>query len=177
MWILKKIPTRKESIAFLKRVGCNQRVIEHCMVVSKYAVEIAKACGKKSSINVRLVEIGALLHDAGRALTNDIRHAILGATLIRAAGFSEDLANIAERHMGAGIPTREACMLGLPPKSYMPKNSEEKIVCYADKHIRCKKRITAEEAIEEISQKLGSKHPAIKRFKKLHKEITRMRGD
>jgi len=174
---LKKIPTRKESISFLERVGCNQRVIEHCIVVSEYAVEIAKVCERKNSIGVRLVEIGALLHDSGRALTNGIRHAILGAALIRAAGFSEDLANIAERHMGAGIPVREARMLGLPPRSYMPKNIEEKIVSYADKLIRGKKRMTAEEAIKEITQKLGSKHPAIKRFKNLHNEMTRMRGD
>ena len=174
---MKKIPTRKESINFLKRVGCSQRVIEHCVVVSKYAVEMAKACEKKGSIDVRLVEIGALLHDAGRALTNGIRHAILGAALIRAAGFSEDLVNIVERHMGAGIPFRETRMLGLPQKSYMPRNLEEKIVCYADKLIRGKKRMTAEEAIEEISQMLGYEHPAIKRFKSLHKEITHMRGD
>jgi len=177
MKILKKIPTRKESITFLKRVGCNQKVIEHCIVVSKYAVEMAKSCEKKYHVNIRLVEIGALLHDAGRALTNGIRHAILGAALIRAAGYGENLAKIAERHIGAGIPIREARILGLPLKSYMPRNLEEKIICYADKLIRGKKRISAEDAIKEISQELGSKHPAIIRFKNLHKEITRMSGD
>ncbi len=177
MKILKKIPTRKESITFLKRIGCNQRVIEHCIVVSKYSIKMAKSFGKKYPIDVRLVEIGALLHDAGRALTNGVWHAILGAALIRAAGYSEDLANIVERHIGAGIPFREARALGLPQKSYMPRNLEEKIVCYADKLVRGKKLISSEEAIKEISQKLGSKHSAIKRFRNLHKEITRMTGD
>jgi len=53
----------------------------------------------------------------------------------------------------------------------MPKNIEEKIVSYADKLIRGKKRITLTEAINDISHKLGSRHPAIKRFENLDKEI------
>lgn len=171
---MKKIPTRKESISFLKRVRCNHRVIEHCKIVSIYAIEITKACKSKKSIDIQLVEIGALLHDVGRALTNDIRHAILGTALIRAAGFNEDLSNLVERHIGAGIPVREASKLGLPSKSYMPRKIEEKIVCYADKLIRGKKRISAKEAIREISMKLGPRHPAIKRFESLDKEIRAM---
>ncbi len=169
--ILEKFPTRKESISFLKRVGCNQRVIEHSKTVSKYAVEIADKCRNKRNINRQLVEIGALLHDVGRALTNDVRHAVLGAALIRAADFHEDLVNLVERHIGAGIPKEEARKLGLPSKSYMPKKIEEKIVSYADKLIRGKKRITPAEAINDISHKLGPRHPAIKRFENLDKEI------
>ena len=126
---------------------------------------------------MRLIEIGALMHDVGRAITNDIRHAILGATLVRAADFNEDLANLVERHIGAGIPIKEARKVGLPAKSYMPKRIEEKIVSYADKLVRGTKRLTIDETIEEIAQKLGNDHPSIKRFKNLHMEISRMIGD
>ncbi len=174
---MRKYPTKKETLLFLKRVGCNKKVMEHCIIVSEYAVEIAKACKNKITIDMRLIEIGALMHDVGRAITNDIRHAILGATLVRAAGYSEDLANLVERHIGAGIPIREARKVKLPVKSYMPQSIEEKIVSYADKLVRGKRRTTVNEAIEEISQKLGSKHPAVKRFKNLHKEISRLMSD
>ena len=174
---MKKYPSKKETLAFLKRVGCNKSVIEHCITVSEYAVEIAKACKNKNPIDIRLIEIGALMHDVGRGITNDIRHAILGATLVRAVGYSEDLANLVERHIGAGIPIREARKIGLPTRSYMPKSIEEKIVSYADKLIRGKKRTTVKEAVEEISQKLGTKHPAVKRFKNLHKEISQLMSD
>lgn len=174
---MKNFPSRRESIAFLKRVGCNKRVIEHSLIVSKHAVEIAKACDGGNPIDIRLVEIGALLHDVGRSLSNDIRHAILGATLVRAAGYDEDLANLVERHIGAGIPIREARKLGLPARSYMPRKIEEKIVSYADKLVRGKKRIKVEEAFDEISRKLGPKHPALKRFKNLHREIYQMMSD
>jgi uncharacterized protein len=171
---LRKYPTKKETLKFLKRVGCNKKVIEHCIIVSEYAVEIAKACKNKIPIDMRLIEIGALMHDVGRAITNDVRHAILGATLVRAAGYSEDLANLVERHVGAGIPIKEARKIKLPVKSYMPKSIEEKIVSYADKLVRGKRRTTVNEAVEEISQKLGSKHPAVKRFRNLHEEISRL---
>lgn len=75
---------------------------------------------------------GALLHDIGRSVTQDIRHACLGAQLLRQDHWDERVVLMVERHTGAGIDATEAAALGLPVKDYTPRTLEEKIVAHAD---------------------------------------------
>lgn len=167
-----KQPTKEEALRFLKNMGCNEKIIQHCKVVSETAVDIAESVLESGTqIDLELVRLGGLLHDVGRSITSDIKHGVEGARLLKEAGFPENLAKIAERHVGAGIPRKEAKILGLPAKDFLPQTLEEKIVCYADKLVSGKKVTDIEYVIKNFAIKLGSDHPSIERIKKLHTEI------
>jgi len=172
-----KLPTRTNTIRFLSKIGTPKKVIDHCIAVSNLATAIAKACeGNGTPVDVRLVEIASLLHDSGRSLTHDVRHGVIGSALARANGFDERIVRIIETHVGAGIPADEAEAIGLPKRNFMPQTVEEKIVAYADKLVKGKRRIGVDEVIEEFSKILGSNHPALNRFRDLHREISTLAG-
>lgn len=167
-----KQPTEEKALRFLKKMGCNEKIIQHCRVVSKTALDIAESILESGTIiDLELVRLGGLLHDVGRSITSDINHGVEGARLLREEGFPENLAKIAERHVGAGIPRKEAKILGLPAKDFLPQTLEEKIVCYADKLVSGKKVTDIEYVIDNFSIKLGPDHPSIERIKKLHTEL------
>ena len=92
-----------------------------------------------------VVQQGALLHDIGRSVTQDVRHASLGAELLRQERWPEHVINAVERHTGAGIDAAEAAALGLPVKDYTPQTLEEKIVAHADNLHTGDKRLTLAE--------------------------------
>lgn len=167
-----KQPTEEEALRFLKKMGCNEKIIQHCKVVSETALDIAESIFESGTIiDLKLVRLGGLLHDVGRSITSDINHGVEGARLLREKGFPENLAKIAERHVGAGIPRKEAKILGLPAKDFLPQTLEEKIVCYADKLVSGKQVTDIEYVINDFAIKLGPDHPSIERIKKLHTEI------
>ena len=87
-----------------------------------------KIASNFNQADLDLIRKGALLHDIGRSKTHGITHAIVGAEIARSYGYSQDVLNIIERHIGAGITESEAVKLGLPAKSYVPQTLEEKIV-------------------------------------------------
>jgi uncharacterized protein len=167
------LPTRAHAIRFLTKIGCSKSVIDHCVVVSNLATAIARGCERRGiPVDVKLVEIASLLHDAGRSVTHDVRHGVLGGALARANGFDERIVRIIETHVGAGIPAAEAEKIGLPKRDFMPKTIEEKIVAYADKLMKGGKRQEVNEVLEEFSKTLGDNHPALNRFRNLHREIS-----
>lgn len=162
-----------EAIDLLKKVGCQSHVIEHCQNVTKVALRIAKTIQKKGySVDIELVEIGALLHDIGRSQTHGINHSIVGGKIAKKLGLSDPIVKIIIRHIGAGIPTNEAKELGLPEGNYMPLSLEEKIVSYADKLIVGKNEVDISVTIEDFIKELGPNHPAVERLWNLHKEIS-----
>jgi uncharacterized protein len=134
---------KNDALALLKKYNVNQRVMEHAVAVHDYAMEIAAAveCDRE------LVEVGSLLHDIGRAKSHGIDHAVIGAEMLKKEGVDGRIINIVERHIGAGLTAREAKKLGLPPKDYVPKTIEEKIVCHADNLIGSTERITIRDTI------------------------------
>jgi len=173
-----RLPTRREAINFLVKACCSPNVVEHCKRVSTFALKIAKACQRKhSNVDVKLVEISALLHDIGRSRTHSVDHALEGGKIARALGLPEPVALIIERHAGGGIPKEEAKKLGWPAKDYLPKTLEEKIVCYADKRVERLRIVSIEKTIKSYAVDLGKNHPAIKRIWELHREITFLAGD
>ena len=121
---------------------------------------------------MRLVEVGALLHDIGRSKTHNIEHAVVGAQILREMGVPEKLANLVEVHIGAGIPADEAVELGLPERHYFAETLEEKIVAYADKLLIGRKEVPIEITVENYMMKQGEDHLSVDRLWTLHYEMT-----
>jgi uncharacterized protein (TIGR00295 family) len=164
------VPSPDECLELLKKTGCSDNVVRHCKAVRDVALKIAK----RTDADVKLVEAGALLHDIGRSKTHDIFHAIEGVKIAQKLGLPQSIINIIERHIGAGISKVEAKKLGLPPKDYIPKTLEEKIVCHADNLIDKYERQNIEDAIERA---LNEDHKEYgERLLKLHKELSEICG-
>lgn len=155
------------DLRILEDFNCSHYIIEHSKAVLKKALTISD----HFNIDLDLVESGAILHDVGRSKTDSIHHAIVGAEILREHGFSTDLIKITQRHIGAGIPKKEAILLGLPPRDYLPVTLEEKIVAHADNLIHGTTEVSLDFVIEKWSEKMGSNHPAIGRLIKLHNEL------
>ncbi|MDO8872129.1 MAG: HDIG domain-containing protein [Methanoregula sp.] len=124
--------------------GCSTKVIAHCRAVKDCACEYARA---NPSADFSLVQAGAMLHDIGRGITHSIAHAQQGACLLRAKGFSENIARIVECHTGAGLTADECSLLGLIPRDCIPMTTEEKIVCHADNLLAGARRMSIEQSI------------------------------
>ncbi|MBS3815334.1 MAG: TIGR00295 family protein [Hadesarchaea archaeon] len=163
--------SRDQALQILSEEGCSPSVIEHSKAVSRESVKIAKKIRDNGhNVNIRLVEIGALLHDVGRSKTHSIQHGVKGAEILRKRGL-ENLAGFAENHLGAGIIIEESKELGLPEKNYLPESLEEKIVTYADNLLDGDRVMNYEESLNELKEELGPNHSGVRRFKKIHKEI------
>jgi len=173
-----RLPSRREALSLLVKVGCSPRVVEHCKRVSAFAVKIAKACQRKQpNLDAKLVEISGLLHDIGRSKTHGVNHALEGGRIARGLGLPNSVVLIIERHAGGGIPKEEAKKLGWPARDYLPKTLEEKIVCYADKRVERLQIVPIEKTVKAYAVDLGKNHPAIQRIWELHREITALAGD
>ena len=172
------IPTREEAISLLHKVGLNENIINHSIAVANKALEIAQKLNtNRITLDIRLIEIGALLHDIGRSRIHGWKHSIIGGNIIRENGISEKVARIAETHILGGLSKKDAQILGIPVGRYIPETIEEKIVCYADKLTKGKNYISVEERfdlwIDEHGKTLILKN-AIKRVKKIEKEIQKL---
>jgi uncharacterized protein len=173
-----KLPSPQTALKLLSEVGCSKRVIAHCKAVSALAVKFAKACESRGlTVDVNLVEVGALLHDIGRSKTHGVDHAVVGVEIARSLNLPESIISIIECHIGGGISADEAKKLGLPVKDYFPVTLEEKLVSYADKLIAGSRVVPIERTIEQFARKLGDGHPAIDRIIRLHKELFPLIGD
>ena len=155
------------TIDILKDLNCPDHLIKHCEAVCKKALELSS----NFDVDIELVKTGALLHDIGRSKTNSIDHAVVGAEMLKDMGFPDSVANIALRHIGAGIPKEEAAQLGLPPMDYIPITLEEKIVAHADNLTHWDSEVDLDFVIKKWKEKLGEDHPSIKRIIELHEEI------
>lgn len=160
----------------LREVGCSPEVIKHSFTVERKALEIANRVSENGhAVDLKLVGLGAILHDVGRAETHGIEHGIRGAEILRRRGLGK-FAGFAENHIGAGIPADEAKELGLPERDFMPRTLEEKIVAYADKLILGAGSVSFEGARGQLEAQLGVDHPALKRLDALHEEIQKLQG-
>ncbi|MES2154738.1 MAG: HD domain-containing protein [bacterium] len=108
-------------------------VAAHCRAVEGLAVAMGDAAERRGLEPDRSrLQQGALLHDIGRSVTQDVHHASVGARLLREDHWDEAVVRIVERHTGGGIDATDARDLGIPVKDYTPRSLEERIVCHAD---------------------------------------------
>lgn len=135
-----------DYIALLRRAGCSDGVIAHCRAVRDLALTYAS----DPIVDRDLVEVGALLHDIGRGVTHDLRHAEVGGAICRSLGLDEAIALIVERHIGAGLTADECSLLGLIPRDCIPRTIEEKIVAHADNLVKGGRVITLEERLARL---------------------------
>ncbi|UCH90244.1 MAG: HDIG domain-containing protein [Thermoplasmata archaeon] len=166
-----KLPSEKECIRILKDAGCDSDVVKHCKAVSDMAVLIAE---KIEGANIKLVRVGGLLHDLGRAETHGIAHAIKGAKLAEKLNLPEDVIGIIRNHIGAGLTLEESFELGLPDGDYMPETLEQKIVAHADNMIDYFKPVPISNIITKLSARGQSR--AVERITKLHEELSKLAG-
>lgn len=173
---MKTFPSREQALQYLHQSGCTKNVVKHCEAVADLAVEIAKACVENGAeVDLELVEIGAILHDIGRAKTHSVHHAIVGVEIAESLNLPPPLISIIKRHVGGGITKQEAKRLGWPRDLYIPQTIEEKIVSYADKMIEGSRRVPVERTIEKFSKELQPS--AIARIRRLHREMLAYMGD
>ena len=149
------------------------------MKVTETALKLAH---KIKEVNMETVEIGALLHDIGRAITDDpFEHFLASAQILKKEGFPDKIVLIAERHFGAGLAKEEARKLGLPEKDYLPISMEEKIVCHADNLVNGDKERTFDEYLRKLDE-LAREKPDLKwliekskeRAKRLNNELAHL---
>lgn len=153
-------------------------VLGHCRCVAALADAMC-ACAARVGVAVdrAVVQQGAILHDLGRSVTQDVRHAGIGAELLRGDGpgaWDERVVLCVERHTGAGIDADEAKALGLPVKDYTPRSLEEKIVAHADNLYSGDKRLTLEGVLAKYDAKGLPK--AARKIEELHLELERILG-
>lgn len=156
------------EIELLKKENTPENVIDHCRAVCAKAMKIAS---NFDDADCNLIRKGALLHDIGRSKTHGIRHAIVGAEIARKYGYEEDVLNIIERHIGAGITKEEAKSLGLPERSYMPQTLEEKIVAHADNLISGTEEVDMDFVIEKWRRRIPDYDDNIERLIELDNEL------
>jgi uncharacterized protein len=130
--------------AVLSDAGCSEDVIAHCRAVTDYALTLA---GDNPLVDCGLMEAGSMLHDIGRGTTHSIQHAQVGARICRSLGFSELVAQIVERHIGAGLTADECTLLSLVPRDCIPHTIEERIIAHADNLVKGTHPVTIFETI------------------------------
>lgn len=162
------------EIELLERENTPENVIDHCKAVYKKAMEIA---ANFDNVDYDLIRKGALLHDIGRSKTHSIQHAIEGVEIAKKYGYSEDVLNIIERHIGAGITKEESVKLGLPKKSYLPQTLEEKIVAHADNLISGSEEVDIDFVIRKWKRRIKDIDGNIERLIKLNEELIKVFED
>ena len=157
-----------DPISILKKSGCPENVIEHCIAVRDLAMKFAR----NAPADIKLVETGAILHDIGRCSTHTIAHAQDGADICREYGLPEEVCRIIETHIGAGITADEYSEKGLKHIDCIPETIEEKIVAHADNLISGTEEISIEERLHRSADLPDNIR---KRMKDLSDEIEKYR--
>lgn len=176
----------KQAIELLKKYSKgNDKVLKiilnHCKAVEKVALDLAKNI---PDIDIELIRIGSLLHDIGRfdcpPGKDSIKHGVRGGEILRKEN-QEQLARIAETHIGAGISKEEIKKQGLPlpKKDFIPITKEEKIIACADNLVFVNKtdfdRVgSIEECVERYKNELGEEYG--KEIKNLYDEIISLKN-
>lgn len=162
--------TRRDAWLALTTAAPPPWVLRHCRCVEALALAMCD-CAERQGIAIdrTVVQQGALLHDIGRSVTQDVRHASVGADLLRKDGWPEPVVLAVERHTGAGIDAREARDLGLGVKDYTPRSLEEKIVAHADNLYSGDKRLTLDALREKYAAKGLPR--ALEKIEALHGEL------
>lgn len=115
----------------------------HSLIVREIALQLGEKLIKKGiKINLKLVEVGALVHDIGcydcyesRPGKNIyIEHGKMGYQILKKEKFDEEITRMAKIHLGVGLTKENIIKNKLPLKKEhcIPITLEEELVAYAD---------------------------------------------
>jgi uncharacterized protein len=141
----------------LRRAGCGEGVIAHCRAVCTLALTFCRS----PVVDRDLVREGAILHDIGRSRAHSIAHAQAGAAILREMGVREEVVQIAERHVGAGLTADECSLLRLTPRDCRPLTLEEQIVANADNLVQGQRETSVLRLLQEgyrLKRRLRKRH-------------------
>ena len=146
-------------------------VLPHVLAVEGLAVAMARrADARGHAVDVEQVSVGAVLHDVGRSEVQDLRHAPVGADLLRRPPpWPEPVCRIVETHTGAGISPEEARAAGLPERDYVPRSLEERLVAHADNLFSGTRRVGLDEVVRRYGA--GGLDAAARRIEGLHRGL------
>lgn len=143
-----------DAVNILHGVGCSDEVIQHGFKVRELALEYSKKIiANGAFVDINIVEIGSILHDIGKSISNGIEHGALGAKLAENLGIDAKIVQIIRCHIGAGITKKKALELKLPHGNYIPTTIEEKIVAHADNLIKGTEQISINTCILNMQNK------------------------
>ena len=151
----------KMEIEIIRKEKTPENVIAHSIAVCEKSLKIAD---NFPDANKDLIRKGALLHDIGRSKTHGITHAIEGRKIAGKYNYPDEVLNIIERHIGAGITREESLKLGITEKSYVPMSIEEKIVAHADNLISGTEEVDLDFVIEKWKSRMENPEENIKRL-------------
>ena len=132
---------RNRAIAMNVEVGTSMYKIHHSMVIADVALAIADEVEKQEGVKLDrfVIETGSLLHDIGISQTIDDsspEHGMIGAQMVRDAGYPEAVARCVEFHDCGGFVREIVEELSLPTtcgkRDTLPESWEEKIAVFAD---------------------------------------------
>jgi putative nucleotidyltransferase with HDIG domain len=132
---------RNKAITLLVEVNTSMYKIHHSMVIADLALALADQveAHEKVKVDRYIIEMGCLLHDIGISQTIDDRspeHSMIGADMVRDAGYPEEVARCVEFHDSGGLVPEVIAELQLTTTcgkaDTLPESWEEKIAVYAD---------------------------------------------
>ena len=165
------------ALGILRSSGCSTGVVRHCRDVAAIAVRLAGVLRSRGhEVDVGLVEVGALLHDLGRARTHGLDHGVVGGEMARELGLPEAVVRRIERHIGAGIPADEAAAQGLPAREFVPVSLEERLVAYADKLTDRGAEVVFGVTLGQYVAEHGEGSSVVARMRGLHEEMSGLLG-
>lgn len=169
-----------KDIETLKNEGCPDEAVFHSIEVARKALEISSRIGMP--LDRKLIVLGAIYHDLGKAETYGMQHGEIGAQMAERLGLDERIIAIILKHIRGGLTEPEAVELGLPVRDYTLRTPEEKIVIYADRMVDIymdglvpdTSETDAESRFETILttyEKYGKNEITLKRYIALNEEI------
>jgi uncharacterized protein (TIGR00295 family) len=168
------IPDERQALSLHEKYGSNGRILEHCATVARVSTILCDALfGHGKGIDARATLAGALLHDIGRTRTHEVSHGYVGAEILENEGVDGVVVEIVRRHVGAGISAEEAASLGFPKGDYIPRTTEQMVVCFADKLVSSDMVRPFEEEVKRFERKGHD----VERLKKLKTDLEAILGE
>ncbi|MEM7335670.1 MAG: HD domain-containing protein [Chloroflexota bacterium] len=97
--------SKEDAIEMLEKLGASERLLTHAMLVSEASAMLIDVCEEFDlNVNVSLIEIGAVLHDAGKVVCkNELdqegsNHEAAGEKLLLKHGVAPEIARICRSH-------------------------------------------------------------------------------
>ena len=149
------LPTRRQCLALMEAHCMLANIREHSFRVMEVAVFLGeRLVAAGFSLHLRLIEMGALLHDLGKSpcLGTPHNHAEWGAAVLDDLGYL-DLAQVVREHVHLNSVSADPRLM-----------REVEVVNYADKRVLHTRVVTLEERVADLQVRYGRNEEALRRI-------------